>query len=92
MPAALDDSVNSPSEDYLRAECDHLLEAEATDAGSQDGVPTDPDGLLGQGPSAVFAPATPVDPADSLAARRRKAFFIRTLALLCACSLSVGSH
>lgn len=92
MSAALDENANSPPEDYLRAECDHLLEAEATDAASQDGQPTDPDGLLGQGPDAVLASAAPADPAGSLAARRRKAFLIRTLALLCACSLSVGSH
>ncbi|KAG6857584.1 hypothetical protein H0H87_000183 [Tephrocybe sp. NHM501043] len=50
-------------------------------------APADPDGLLGRQEPLLNS----LD--DHLApSHRRRAFFIRALALLCTCSLSVGSH
>ena len=84
---------DSPKADYLRSTCDHLLQDTASEADSDQ--PTDPDGFLGQEEdSAVLneEPELSVSSNPALKLQRRRAFFIRTLALLCACSLSVGSH
>ncbi|TFK41133.1 major facilitator superfamily domain-containing protein [Crucibulum laeve] len=61
-----------------------------------DHEPAEPEGILGQEDCdevdlehfpTVSIPQPPPSPT-----LRRRAFFIRTLALLCACSLSIGSH
>jgi len=82
----------SPKADYLRSTCDHLLQDTTSEADSDQ--PTDPDGLLGQeeDSAVVDEVSEPISSDLALKLQRRRAFFIRTLALLCACSLSVGSH
>jgi len=82
------------AEDYLQATCSHLLETSMIDTDSELEVPAEPEGLLGSGPEEDVQAAE----AEQAAALRRckslkrRAFFVRTVALLCACSLSIGSH
>ncbi|KAF9015224.1 major facilitator superfamily domain-containing protein [Cyathus striatus] len=80
---------------------DRLLASQPTDSDSEN-EPADPEGLLGDTyhPCDQDLPHHPLlspPPSDSLAqlspkAIQRRAFFVRSIALLCACSLSVGSH
>lgn len=92
---SLDQGADTGPDEYLRAECDNLLHS--TEADSQEETPTDPDGLLGQrfhgegSGDALDSSALSLSAAN-LKSRQRKAFFVRILALLCACSLSIGSH
>lgn len=79
---------------YLREECDHLLLAAARNRGSEENLPLEAEGLLGN-PTAAIDEEPPFIPQlseSSLRSQRRKASFIRVLALLCTCSLSIGSH
>lgn len=78
---------------YLREECDHLL-LTATHTDEEENVPLDADGLLGNTPAAsAGVPAPPPQLSEAaLRSQRRTASFVRILALLCACSLSIGSH
>lgn len=84
--------------DHRRFSYDELLETASTsETLDSDSELTDPDGLLGnldanittrdlsEGPSLPSQTAIP-------RRQQRRAFFIRTLALLCVCSLSIGSH
>ncbi|KAG6813270.1 hypothetical protein H0H92_012684 [Tricholoma furcatifolium] len=73
---------------HRRSSCNELLATERPNSDSEfDSAPADPDGLLGQ---EISTPAVVHGtPSSSF---ERRAFFIRTLALLCTCSLSVGSH
>jgi hypothetical protein len=84
----------SPKADYLRSTCDHLLQDTASEADSDQ--PTDLDGLLGREEDLAVLDEEPepllLSSDPTLKMQRRRAFFIRTLALLCACSLSIGSH
>lgn len=76
--------------DYLRQECDHLLMT-AHRSDSQENLPLDVEGLLGN--SSAAGNDIPTTPSESaLRSQQRKASLVRILALLCACSLSVGSH
>jgi hypothetical protein len=78
--------------DYLREECDHLL-ITAENADSEEHLPLDAEGLLGSASTGEDIPAHIPQSSDAaLRSQRRKASFIRVLALLCACSLSIGSH
>lgn len=70
---------------HRRYSCNELL---AGGSEGSDTEPADPEGILGQDSPALDG--TRLNTPTSSSARR--AFFIRTLALLCACSLSVGSH
>ncbi|KAF8872127.1 major facilitator superfamily domain-containing protein [Gymnopilus junonius] len=72
------ESSQDLANDYRRSACDHLLQIAATEADSEN------DDLL----EPVEEEPEPLPPSFS----KRRAFFIRSLALLCACSLSVGSH
>ncbi|CAA7266460.1 unnamed protein product [Cyclocybe aegerita] len=80
-------------EDYRRSTCDHLLETATSDAESEIDQPAVSDGLLGKGQDEadeeedVYQAALQRDKQ-----MRRRAFFVRTVALLCACCLSVGGH
>ncbi|KAL0569028.1 hypothetical protein V5O48_012936 [Marasmius crinis-equi] len=82
--------------DHRRASCDELLASPPVDSENED-EPVDTQNLLGRSTSRIS-----VTDQGELEDRRkraaedaslkRRAFFIRTLALICACSLSVGSH
>lgn len=90
-------AVSEDEDDYLRAECDHLLQTSGHDSDSEHDRPADSAGLLGGeesgGEEDELLQHIRLTLSDvALKSRRRKAFFVRTLALLCACSLSVGSH
>ncbi|RDB29567.1 60S ribosomal protein L15 [Hypsizygus marmoreus] len=83
---------------HRRYSCDELLATAAargiSDSDESDTEPADPEGLLGQ--ESPFLPEeieiVSRTPRRQLLSLERRAFFIRTLALLCVCSLSVGSH
>lgn len=78
---------------HLRSSCNELLAKADSDSDSEHySEPAEPDGLLGLIElDETLQPAL----AQSISTRKpysRRASFIRGLALLCACSLSVGSH
>jgi len=88
---------NSGDEHYLQSACDHLLETTCVTSDSNSEASEhvlDPDGLLGHVEDQDEEAEPLLLPRDASASKRRqrRAFFIRTLALLCACSLSIGSH
>ncbi|KAF8898714.1 major facilitator superfamily domain-containing protein [Infundibulicybe gibba] len=72
--------------DHRRSLCDSFLMDAPSDSES-DHEPADTSGLLGV-PHEEPEPSIP----RSYNGAQRRAFFVRSLALLCACSLSVGSH
>ena len=76
---------NQPNEEqtYVRLSCNHILHATAVDSDSE---PPASDSEIGQ--RLMVLDETP--PISSI--QKRRAAYIRVLALLCACSLSVGSH
>ncbi|KDR85015.1 hypothetical protein GALMADRAFT_53593 [Galerina marginata CBS 339.88] len=85
--------LDSPPEDYRRSTCDHLLQASTAESASDNDELIDSDGLLGNVEEYTEDPQSiPVSSSLSIKKRQHRAFFIRSLALLCACSLSVGSH
>ncbi|KAG6851044.1 hypothetical protein H0H93_002936 [Arthromyces matolae] len=90
IPRTLDHSDNTR---HRRFSCDELLadnmwvSRNSGPRSEYEDAFADPNGLLGQEPSTV----TEQLPTPSSTSGQR-AYFIRTLALLCTCSLSVGSH
>jgi len=88
----LTDSVDARL-NHLRSSCDELLAKATSDSDSEQySEPAEPEGLLGLieldenlQPALAQSKSTPKP-------YSRRASFIRILALLCACSLSVGSH
>ncbi|KAL1697170.1 major facilitator superfamily domain-containing protein [Schizophyllum commune] len=92
-------SLEDPSSahDHRRQSCNSMLESytaheDATDESEvEPGSPADSDDILGRcrSPSHDLSARSRE---EILAAQKRRATFIRGLALLCACSLSVGSH
>lgn len=72
------ESTEDHASTYRRSVCDHLLEVAATETDVENDDLVEP---------AEEPPQTLLPPLS-----KRRAFLIRTLALLCACSLSVGSH
>lgn len=81
---------------HRRYSCDELLATTNPmgDSDDSDIEPADPEGLLGHDPSLQGGDHDHVVSASGISATpgRPRAFFVRTLALLCVCSLSVGSH
>ncbi|KAF8807430.1 MFS general substrate transporter [Phlegmacium glaucopus] len=69
-------------EDYLRLSCNHILQAATSDSDSERFEPATSEGDQ----------LTVVLDEQESSQHRRRAASIRVLALLCACSLSVGSH
>ena len=80
---------NQPNEDdYVRLSCNHILQATTIDSDSEHFEPAaseDDQHLM------VLSDETPQESSQHKIQRQRAAY-IRVLALLCACSLSVGSH
>ncbi|KAF9481407.1 MFS general substrate transporter [Pholiota conissans] len=88
---------DTDDDDYLRAECDHLLQTSGRDSDSEHEQPAESGGLLGEesgeeDEDELLLHSRQTLSEAALKSRMRRAFFVRTLALLCACSLSVGSH
>lgn len=88
---------DEPQGHHRRFSCDELLVAASTSDGPDlNSELADPDGLLGN--DAIItargqSESPPVHTNHVIPRRQqRRAFFIRTLALLCVCSLSIGSH
>ncbi|KAL0072007.1 hypothetical protein AAF712_000930 [Marasmius tenuissimus] len=86
-------NLEEPSYDHRRASCDEILASPMYDSDS-DEEPVDSQNLLGRRNS--YSSETDREERLSNQRRadsslRRRAFFIRTLALLCACSLSLPS-
>ena len=75
-------------QDYLRLSCNRILQVAGTDSDSEHFEPTTSEGdqLLSQSDQ-----TSPLQ-SSHLKTQRQRAALIRVLALLCACSLSVGSH
>ncbi|KAJ3761891.1 major facilitator superfamily domain-containing protein [Lentinula raphanica] len=91
----LEPSSTDHGHDHRRAaSCDELIaqsyHEDANSSGESDTEPVDDQNILGRR-SISFANVD-LDNVDFQAALKRRAFFVRCLALLCACFLSVGSH
>ncbi|KAJ3508937.1 hypothetical protein NLJ89_g5485 [Agrocybe chaxingu] len=85
--------LDTTTEDYRRSTCDHLLETVTSDSESEIEQPAVPDGLLGKGQDEADEEEYAYQAAMQRDKQmRRRAFFVRTVALLCACCLSVGGH
>ncbi|KAG7099250.1 hypothetical protein E1B28_001113 [Marasmius oreades] len=85
--------LETPRHDHRRASCDELLASSPYDGDHHD-EPVDSQNLLGHSTSNVeeemeIERHREIEHDASL---KRRALLIRTLALLCACSLGVGSH
>ncbi|KAF9526438.1 major facilitator superfamily domain-containing protein [Crepidotus variabilis] len=81
--------------DHLRDTCTHLLQTSRDDADSEQDVvpPAEAEGLLGSlGPEDRGREDAEAEWLRKHKRQTRKAFLVRSVALLCACSLSVGSH
>ena len=83
----LNNQPNEEQQDYVRLSCNHILQATAIDSDSE---PATSDSEVDQR-LMVLSDETPPKSSQHKIQRRRAAY-IRVLALLCACSLSVGSH
>lgn len=83
----LNNPPNEEQQDYVRLSCNHILQATAID--SEDSEPAASDSEVDQ--RIVLSDETPPKSSQHKSQRQRAAY-IRVLALLCACSLSVGSH
>ena len=80
---------NQPKgEDYVRLSCNHILQATTIDSDSEH---FEPPASEGDPSLIVLTDETPPESSQQKIQRQRAAY-IRVLALLCACSLSVGSH
>ncbi|KAK0233214.1 major facilitator superfamily domain-containing protein [Armillaria fumosa] len=93
-PSMSSSALEEPDHNYRRTSCDDLLAASRNEDSESD---HEVEGILGRSVGELrddeLAPAAPVTQRkSSTAALKRRAFFIRTIALLCACCLSVGSH
>jgi hypothetical protein len=85
---------NQPNEeqleqDYVRLSCNHILQATAIDSDSE---PAASDSEVDQRLMVLSGETPPKSSQHNLKIQRQRAGYIRVLALLCACSLSVGSH
>lgn len=84
---------SEPRQDHRASFYDNLLARPImTDSDSEHEL-TETEGLLGREdvPDEV-GDTTTLPPIPLSSSEQRKAFFIRSLALLCACCLSIGSH
>ena len=79
---------SNEEQDYVRLSCNHILEVTRTDSDSEHFEPAASEGVH---PSMGFGDEAPAESSQQKIQRQRAAY-IRVLALLCACSLSVGSH
>lgn len=96
-PFTMSPPDDEPQGRHRRFSCDELLVAVSTSDGPDpDSELADPDGLLGSdaiNTAGGRSESPPVHTNHDIPRRQqRRAFFIRTLALLCVCSLSIGSH
>ncbi|KAF5374758.1 hypothetical protein D9758_000272 [Tetrapyrgos nigripes] len=83
-------SLHESRHDHRRLSCDDLLAS--TDFNNSDNEePVDSRGILGR-PSGFRSEAASNIRRRQAASVQRKAFFVRSLALFCACCLSIGSH
>ena len=87
--------LQEPSHDHRRASCDELLASPPYDSDHEE-EPVDSQNLLGRRSSYSSGMNQEEQPSyrerTDTRSLERRAFFIRTIALLCACSLSIGSH
>ncbi|KAF8168076.1 major facilitator superfamily domain-containing protein [Crassisporium funariophilum] len=89
-----DATISGQDSDYLQSTCDRLLEDNADDSGYDRFEPAEDVDLLGQSLDVPEGLETIRVSSDlrTRQSRQRRAFFIRSSALICACSLSIGSH
>ena len=81
-------TLNSEEQqDYVRLSCNHILQATETDSDSE---PAASDSEVDQRLMVLSDETPPISSQHKI--QRQRAAYIRVLALLCACSLSVGSH
>ena len=92
--ASPDNQPNEVQQDYVRLSCNHILQATAIDSDSEHFEPAASDSELdSEGDQRLMALSDETPPKSSQhRIQRQRAGYIRVLALLCACSLSVGSH
>lgn len=79
---------HNEEQDYVRLSCDHILQVTRADSDTEHFDPVASEGL---GAPMTLSNETPHE-SSQLKKHRQRAAYIRVLALLCACSLSVGSH
>ena len=78
---------NEEQQDYVRLSCNHILQATEIDSDSEHSEPAASDSEVVQRLMVETPPKS-----SQRKIQRQRAAYIRVLALLCACSLSVGSH
>lgn len=85
--ATLNNQPNEEQQDYVRLSCNHILQATTIDSDSE---PAASDSEVDQRLMVLIDETPPKSSQHKI--QRQRAAYIRVLALLCACSLSVGSH
>ncbi|KAL0951154.1 hypothetical protein HGRIS_007887 [Hohenbuehelia grisea] len=78
--------------DHRRSSCDELLASNRSDTEDEHSVADPSDVSSDRSSEIILAEAIPHRQRRSVTAEKYRAFLIRLIALLCACSLSVGSH
>ncbi|KAF9044710.1 MFS general substrate transporter [Hymenopellis radicata] len=90
-------SLHTARDDYRRRSCNDLLAGDAPDEYESDSGPVEAGGILGRSATEfqdeeISLPVPQPRRRRERSSLKRRAFFIRMIALLCACCLSVGSH
>ena len=85
--ASLNNQPVGEQQDYVRLSCNHILQATKIDSESEHSEPAASDAEVDPGLMVETPPKS-----SQLKIQRQRADYVRVLALLCACSLSVGSH
>jgi hypothetical protein len=87
--ASLNNQPNEEQQDYVRLSCNHILQVTEIDSDSEHSEPAASDSEVDQ---QLIVETPPKSSQRKIHWQRQRAAYIRVLALLCACSLSVGSH
>lgn len=87
--ASLNNQPNGEQQDYVRLSCNHILQATEVDSDSEHSEPAASDSEVDQ---RLMIETPPKSSSSQHKITRQRSAYIRVLALLCACSLSVGSH
>ena len=85
--ASLNNQPNEEQQDYVRLSCNHILQATEIDSDSEHSELVASNSEVDQ---RLMVETPPKSSQPKIQSQR--AAYIRVLALLCACSLSVGSH
>lgn len=87
--ASLNNQPNEEQQDYVRLSCNHILQGTEIDSDSEHSE-SEPAATASDVDQRLMVETPPKSSQHKI--QRQRAGYIRVLALLCACSLSVGSH